>query len=68
MTLNFIDLFSGAGGLSNGLEQAGLKCLLGVDMDKNAIETFRANHHYAETFCGSITELSQKKNIRTNER
>jgi DNA (cytosine-5)-methyltransferase 1 len=61
MTLNFIDLFSGAGGLSNGLEQAGLKCLLGVDMDKNAIETFRANHHHAETFCGSITELSQKK-------
>jgi len=39
--LNFIDVFSGAGGLSNGLEQAGLKCLLGIDFDKNAIENFQ---------------------------
>jgi DNA (cytosine-5)-methyltransferase 1 len=61
LTLNFIDLFSGAGGLSNGLEQAGLKCLLGIDMDKNAIETFKANHHHANTFCGSITEITEKK-------
>lgn len=61
--LNFIDLFSGAGGLSNGLEQAGLKCLLGIDMDKNAIETFKANHRYANTYCGSITEITEKKLI-----
>lgn len=59
--LNFIDLFSGAGGLSNGLEQAGLKCLLGIDMDKDALETFKANHHHAEIFCGSITEITEKK-------
>lgn len=61
MSLNFIDLFSGAGGLSNGLEQAGLKCLLGIDMDKNAIDTFSANHKHAKTFCGSITEVTEKK-------
>ena len=60
-TLNFIDLFSGAGGLSCGLELAGMKCVLGVDMDKNAIETFKANHHFAETFCGSIVDLSAAK-------
>ena len=59
--LNFIDLFSGAGGLSCGLELAGMKCLLGVDMDKFAIETFRANHHFAETFCGSIVDLTAAK-------
>jgi len=59
--LNFIDLFSGAGGLSCGLELAGMKCLLGVDMDKNAIETFKNNHHDAKTFCGSVTELSKLK-------
>ena len=29
--LNFIDLFSGCGGLSLGLEKAGLKCLMGID-------------------------------------
>ena len=61
ITLNFIDLFSGAGGLSNGLEQAGLKCILGIDMDKNAIDTFSANHHLANTYCGSITEITEKK-------
>ncbi len=60
-TLNFIDLFSGAGGLSNGLEQAGLKCLLGIDLDKFAIETFKANHRHANTYCGSITDLTEKK-------
>jgi len=59
--LNFIDLFSGAGGLSCGLELAGLQCLLGVDMDKSAIETFKANHHKAQVFCGSVTELSKAK-------
>lgn len=60
-TLNFIDVFSGAGGLSCGLELAGMKCLLGIDMDKHAIETFRANHHHANTYCGSVKELTTKK-------
>ncbi len=60
-TLNFIDLFSGAGGLSCGLELAGMNCVLGVDMDKNAIETFKNNHLEAETYCGSIVDLSAAK-------
>lgn len=60
-TLNFIDVFSGAGGLSCGLELAGMRCLLGIDMDKNAIETFKANHHYAEAYCGSVKDLTEKK-------
>lgn len=59
--LNFIDLFSGAGGLSCGLELAGMKCVLGVDMDKNAIETFKANHHFASAYCGSIVDLTAAK-------
>ena len=61
MPLNFIDVFSGAGGLSCGLELAGMKCLLGIDMDKNAMLTFKANHHSANTFCGSVSELTEKK-------
>lgn len=59
--LNFIDVFSGAGGLSCGLELAGMKCLLGIDMDKNAIDTFKANHHFANTYCGSVSNLTKKK-------
>lgn len=57
--LNFIDVFAGAGGLSCGMEMAGWKCLLGVDFDKYAMETFAANHKHAQTFCGDIKELSE---------
>ncbi len=59
--LNFIDLFSGAGGLSCGLEMAGLKCVLGVDFDKSAIDTFALNHKDAKTFLGPISNLKKKK-------
>ncbi len=54
---NFIDVFSGCGGLSYGLEQVGFKCLLGIDHDKDAIETFKLNHEHAETYCGDVREL-----------
>ena len=40
----FVDLFSGCGGFSTGLEQAGLSCLAGIDHNEHAISTFRANH------------------------
>lgn len=38
------DLFSGAGGLSLGLQNAGYKVILGTDKDKEATETHR--HHF----------------------
>jgi DNA (cytosine-5)-methyltransferase 1 len=38
------DLFSGAGGLSLGLELAGYRVVLGIDRDKEASETHR--HHF----------------------
>jgi DNA (cytosine-5)-methyltransferase 1 len=39
------DLFSGAGGLSLGLEQAGYRVVIGADHDVEALETHR--HHFA---------------------
>lgn len=42
--LTFLDLFSGCGGFSVGLEQAGLKCLAGVDHNEHAVKTFQLNH------------------------
>lgn len=57
----FIDLFSGCGGLSHGLEMAGHKCLLGVDANKEAIASFAANHHEASVYLGDIKKLSEKK-------
>jgi DNA (cytosine-5)-methyltransferase 1 len=38
-----IDLFSGAGGLSLGLQEAGFSILLGADIDARAVETHTAN-------------------------
>lgn len=55
--LNFIDLFSGCGGISNGLEQAGLNCLLGIDFNPAAIETFKLNHKNAIGICGDIQKI-----------
>ena len=46
-----VDLFCGAGGLSLGLEQAGCKVILAVDIDERALTTHRAN------FAGSALAL-----------
>jgi len=59
--LNFIDVFAGAGGLSCGLEQVGMNCILGVDHDKHAMDTFALNHKNAQTYCGDIRKLTKRK-------
>jgi len=40
---SFISIFSGAGGLDLGLEQAGWDCLYACDSDEAAVATLRAN-------------------------
>lgn len=42
----FIDLFAGAGGLSLGLEMAGLHGVAAVEYEKTAVETYRTNFHH----------------------
>jgi DNA (cytosine-5)-methyltransferase 1 len=39
------DLFSGAGGMSLGLEQAGMRVVFGADFDQDALQTHA--HHFA---------------------
>src|ERR1700674_5017537 len=41
--LTFVDVFAGAGGLSLGLMNAGLRGLFAVEREKNAFETLSAN-------------------------
>ena len=38
-----IDLFSGCGGFSLGMERAGFHCVAAIDFNAEAVETFRAN-------------------------
>lgn len=39
-----VDLFSGAGGLSEGFRQAGFRTILAVDSNRTALQTYRLNH------------------------
>ena len=62
MKINFIDLFSGAGGLSTGFSKAGLNCLAGIDFLKPAMETFSLNHKNAIGVRADIRKIKTKEN------
>lgn len=47
-SLNVIDLFSGAGGLSRGFLDVGFNVVLGVDHEDMALKTFKENHGDSE--------------------
>ena len=57
---NFIDLFSGCGGFSAGLEMAGHNCLLGVDFNADAVKTFQRNHPKAAGLHMDIHKLNKR--------
>jgi DNA (cytosine-5)-methyltransferase 1 len=48
MGLTAIDLFSGAGGLTLGLKQAGFRVLAGIECDALAVESYAINHPEVE--------------------
>ena len=59
--LSAIDLFSGAGGLSQGFEYAGFDVLVANDFDEFAGETFSANHANTKFLAGPIQDYSNRK-------
>lgn len=63
-TLNVLDLFCGAGGLSYGFESAGFDILLGIDNDAKALETFELNHKGSKSICGDITQITYEEDIK----
>lgn len=54
----FLDLFSGAGGLSLGLAAAGWKPLLAVDAWDDAVATYRHNFSDHRVFRGDVRDLT----------
>lgn len=57
-TPRFLDLFCGIGGLSLGLQQAGMAPVGGIDLWEEALATFRHNHPGVRSLCADVTQLS----------
>ena len=58
MSCTAIDLFCGAGGLSEGFRLAGFEILAGNDIDQHAAGTFAASHSDGQFLPGPIEEIS----------
>jgi DNA (cytosine-5)-methyltransferase 1 len=57
------DLFSGAGGLSEGFRQAGCRIVAGSDIDPDACATYALNFPEARTVRGDIREAVVRKEV-----
>lgn len=57
-TIRTIDLFAGAGGITEGFRQAGANCLFANDFNPHACETFQYNHPQVEMVPGPIQDLN----------
>ena len=53
-----LDLFCGCGGMSLGFEEAGYHVLLGIDIWKDALETYKYNHKQSQILCADMASLS----------
>ena len=60
-TINFIDLFSGAGGMSLGFENAGFKCVGAIDNFEAACKTHELNFPESVSICDDIANISPEK-------
>jgi DNA (cytosine-5)-methyltransferase 1 len=60
-----IDLFSGCGGLTLGLKQAGFKVIGAVEIDEVAAETYLTNHPEVYLWKNDIRKISGKEILNT---
>lgn len=62
-----VDLFAGAGGLSYGLSQAGYRIEWAIDIEPDAVATYRLNHPeipHENVVCGDVREIDLPAEIR----
>lgn len=59
-----IDLFSGCGGLTLGLKQAGFQVIGAIENDPVAVETYRLNHRKVTVWCKDIRKVSVSSVMR----
>ena len=58
--MKVVDLFCGMGGFSKGLQQAGCTIVAGVDLNKQALESYKLNFPDAAAIEADITKLTLK--------
>lgn len=63
MGLSVVDLFAGAGGISEGFRRAGHTILAGAEIDPDAAATFTRNFPEATTICGDLRDPSTREMI-----
>ncbi|BCL14622.1 DNA (cytosine-5-)-methyltransferase [Micromonospora sagamiensis] len=61
--MRVVDLFAGAGGLSEGFRQEGFVVVAGSDIDPDACATYALNYPAAETICGDIRQPDIRERI-----
>lgn len=66
MKLKAVDLFAGAGGLSLGLEQAGIDVVLANEIEKDFAETYKANHPNTPVLTCDIADVNFKEELAEN--
>lgn len=59
--MKVLSLYCGAGGIDEGLKQAGIKTTLAIDMEKDCIETIKLNHD-CETIIGKVGDYIESFN------
>lgn len=60
-----LDLFCGCGGLSLGFEQAGFDVLAGIDVWKDALVTYQANHPNSKAIQADLMTLQPEEVSKT---
>lgn len=69
---NAVDFFCSGGGMSYGMQQAGINILAGIDYDETCRETYEANIEGAEFIHANVfelqeAELQQRLNLQRND-
>lgn len=63
--LRFVDLFAGAGGISEGFRQAGWHAVAGSDVDPDACATYSLNFPEAIAVCGDLRSRGIRARLLT---